>query len=88
MSRSIELLEVKNCNCKPVLVCEDDTFNYEAFQYLLGCHNLESDWAEDGQEGVEMFKKSFKCCPYKVVFMDLGLPKMNGYEANKAIQEF
>jgi len=88
IGKSKESAVAPKCSCKPVLVCEDEPFNYHTFQYILKSLNFDSDWACNGKEGVEMFAKSFECCPYKIVFMDCAMPVLNGYGANEKIIQF
>ena len=50
--------------------------------------NVESDGAQNGQIALEMVKKSFDCCPYKIVFMDVNMPIMGGLQATHEIREW
>ena len=70
---------------KTVLLCEDNEMNREIAKVLLEKQNLHVDCAEDGSEGVLMFNDS-KIGTYMAVFMDIRMPKMNGYDAAKAIR--
>ena len=65
-----------------ILLVEDNVNNQMLFIYYLKafCHPI--DVAENGQQGVERFKST----PYDVVFMDLAMPVMDGYEATRAIR--
>jgi len=42
---------------------------------------FEVDTAMNGKEAVEKYTQSLACCPYRIVFMDLNMPIMNGIEA-------
>ena len=39
---------------------------------------MESDGASNGLIAFEKVKKSFECCPYKIVLMDVNMPVMGG----------
>jgi len=46
---------------------------------------MESDSAANGLIAVEKFKQSQKCCPYRLIFMDMSMPVMDGREASRKI---
>ena len=68
-----------------MLLVEDIEINRVILRELLKETNLEIDEAEDGQRAVEMFEKS-PPGTYDVIFMDIQMPKMTGYEATRAIR--
>lgn len=84
---SVVSSENQECNCKPILVTDDNEFNLFTFSQLLLQFNLESDGAENGQVAVDMVKKSLQCCPYKAIFMDCFMPIMDGYAATGKLLE-
>ena len=81
---SVEV-ERKDFSGKRVLLVDDIDVNREIAAELLSMHNFEVEQAADGQEAVE---KISEAAPnyYDVVFMDVQMPNMNGYEATKAIR--
>lgn len=78
--------EDPTCDCKPILICEDNEFNLFTFRSILNTLQLGADWAENGEVGVSMVEKAIKtCCPYKLIFMDCYMPVMDGYKATTEI---
>lgn len=76
------------CGCCPVLVVDDNEFNiYTLTQMIKISFNLDPDTAFDGHQAVEKFKESCKCCPYRLIFMDINMPVMDGHEATKMIRK-
>ena len=67
---------------KRILVVDDAADNREAMQMLLILYGHSVELAEDGEEAV---KKALAGRP-DVAFVDIGLPKLNGYEVAKEIR--
>ena len=53
---------------------------------MLGKYDITVDVAENGEIGLNMFKES-KINKYDLVFMDIQMPIMNGYETTEAIRK-
>lgn len=70
---------------KKVLMCEDNHLNAQIAQIMLKDLGIECDVANDGEDGVSLFKKS-KLFEYAAVLMDLRMPGVDGYEATKQIK--
>lgn len=68
-----------------ILVAEDNDVNWEIISMLLQMYGVESERAEDGQLAVDRIKQA-KEGDYQLIFMDIQMPVMNGYEATKAIR--
>lgn len=67
-----------------VLVAEDNTVNQKVARQYLTRLGFTVDIAQNGQEAVEMFKKS----KYDLVFMDCQMPVLNGYQATDEIKRY
>lgn len=70
---------------RKVLIVDDTEINADILKELLEIVNIQADWAENGRIAVEMFEKS-AAGEYHMIFMDVQMPIMNGYEATKAIR--
>ena len=67
------------------LLVEDNELNAEIAMEILGMTGLTMDRAADGTEAVDMISE----CEdgyYDIIFMDIQMPKMNGYDATRAIR--
>jgi CheY-like chemotaxis protein len=64
------------------LIVEDDEFNILTLDLVLRNLGILADQAGNGLVAFEMVKNSFKCCPYRLVFMDINMPVMDGLEAS------
>ena len=65
-----------------ILVCEDNEINQEVVAGLLDMIGIVPDIAANGREGIEFLDRQ----QYHMVFMDVLMPEMNGYEATEAIR--
>ena len=80
-----EQIQTTDLTGKRMLLVEDIEINRIILIELLAETNIEIDEAEDGQRAVEMFEVS-PPGGYDVIFMDVQMPRMNGYEASRAIR--
>lgn len=69
-----------------ILLAEDNEINWEVASELLSELGPEVEWAEDGQICLEKFEKS-PAGYYDLIFMDIRMPHMTGYEAAQAIRK-
>jgi hemerythrin-like metal-binding protein len=66
-----------------ILLVEDDLFNQEIAQLLLGDVGLEVDIAPDGAAALQRLAET----PYPLVLMDMLMPRMGGLEATRELRK-
>ena len=66
-----------------ILIAEDDQVSRLVLGGMLQRADYETDFAENGQKVVEMWKSG----KYDLILMDVQMPRMNGLEATVAIRE-
>jgi len=69
---------------QPVLIVEDNLMNLKYIKKLFEKWELKYDVANNGWEAY----KKFKANHYSMIFMDLQMPIMDGYEATTYIREY
>ena len=67
-----------------VLVVDDEKLIVKGIRFSLEQDGYEVDCAYDGEEAIEMAKKT----EYDIVLLDVMLPKHDGFEGCQAIREF
>lgn len=68
-----------------VLAAEDNEINAEILVDLLDMEGVKCEIACNGQEALQKFEQS-EPGKYDLIFMDIQMPVMNGYEAARAIR--
>lgn len=66
-----------------ILMAEDNEINVMVFQKTLARWNLKADVAQDGQLALKAIENG----NYDVVFMDINMPVMDGFEASRLIRQ-
>ncbi|CAD8109891.1 unnamed protein product [Paramecium primaurelia] len=84
-SRSCQLCT----QCTQVLIVDDVPFNQIALKALLLHYKIQADQAYDGYQAIEIVKKQTQkhCQFYALIFMDIEMPGINGFQATKEILE-
>ena len=59
-----------------VLVCDDEPYILESVAYIIEREGFEVITAEDGEEGLNLARKEKPA----LIFLDVMMPKMTGYE--------
>ena len=67
-----------------VLVVDDEKLIVKGIRFSLEQDGYEVDCAYDGEEAIEMAKKT----EYDIVLLDVMLPKHDGFEVCQVIREF
>lgn len=66
-----------------VLIVEDNKINQKVLFKLLEKIDIKSDIANNGKEAVALYSEN----DYDIIFMDLHMPEMDGFEATAAIHK-
>ncbi|CAD8180739.1 unnamed protein product [Paramecium pentaurelia] len=90
--QEIQIEKVQNqlCkNCVHVLIVDDIPFNQMTLKLNLNHYQIKADQAFDGFQAIEKVKNKFSqhCQTYKLIFMDIEMPGIDGFQASKQILE-
>jgi len=73
-----------NWEGKIIIVAEDVPINFRLLELNLKKTNVTLFWAKNGEEVVELARNN----DVDLILMDIQMPKLDGYEATKAIKLF
>ncbi|CAD8111640.1 unnamed protein product [Paramecium primaurelia] len=75
--------------CVHVLIVDDIPFNQIALKLMLKHYQIEADQAFDGFQAIEKVKIKLEqhCSSYKLIFMDIEMPGINGFQTSYQINE-
>ncbi|MCI5501717.1 MAG: response regulator [Lachnospiraceae bacterium] len=80
--KSLENMDFSN---RRVLLVEDNELNAEIATVILEMTGLKVEHVSDGTEAVDRMSESSDGY-YDIIFMDIQMPKMNGYDTTRAIR--
>jgi CheY-like chemotaxis protein len=85
-----ELMPLKNLDEMDLssyraLLVEDNELNAEIATEILGHTGITVDVADDGSRAVDILRERSDI-KYDIIFMDIQMPKMNGYDATRVIR--
>lgn len=78
-------LEELDLSGKRALLVEDNEINAEIAGEVLSMMGMQVEYATNGKEAVDMMMQATDKY-YDIIFMDIQMPVMNGYEATRAIR--
>lgn len=78
------------CPNPKVLVVDDNAFNLQTLSYLLKGFNVDCQTVTDGSVAIQDVIANEGCCVkcknYKIIFMDVEMPNMNGFEVTSVLR--
>lgn len=80
-SNEIKFNSTKDIIINKALIVEDNLINQKVLHKLLDKLNIPSDIAVNGKEAVSLYNEN----EYDIIFMDLHMPEMDGFEATEKI---
>ncbi len=81
----LQIYSEKDFSDKYMLIVEDNEFNAEVLGEILKSTGVHIDYAKNGQEAVDIITNTQKDY-YNIILMDIKMPVMDGYAAEKAIR--
>jgi len=82
---ALDQFHQKDFHGKRALLVEDNELNAEIAAEILGMTGLTVEHARDGQEALDKVASMAEAY-YDIIFMDIQMPVMNGYDATRAIR--
>jgi CheY-like chemotaxis protein len=77
--------------CPSILIADDEPFNIFTLGSMLSWLGASSEGAQNGEECMkkikEMANKKCNCRGFVALFLDINMPKINGFQVARQIQE-
>jgi len=88
----IHLAEEYQCECPKILLVDDEPLNLMVLGNYLNSINIRYEKAENGQIALDKLNSYFeniqcKCKGYKLIFMDINMPVLDGVQATIKIKQ-
>ena len=80
---NIEKIAKEHLSGHKVLIIDDNNINLQVARELISVVDVEADIAASAKAGIELIREE----KYSLVFMDIQMPEINGYEATKIIRD-
>jgi CheY-like chemotaxis protein/nitrogen-specific signal transduction histidine kinase len=88
---TIQRFIAENCKCPKVLIVDDEPFNVFVLKKYMNGTGIKADVAMNGKAAIEIILKRREscqvCATYKIIFMDINMPIMNGIVTTSKIKE-
>ncbi len=84
LDESLDSNPITDFTNKMALIAEDIEINYKILDGILKKKGIQTVWAKNGKEAVELCRNS----KFDLVLMDIRMPQMDGLEATSLIRKF
>ncbi|CAD8114467.1 unnamed protein product [Paramecium primaurelia] len=85
---------LNECNCKIILIVDDEEFNIQVLSHMVKQLGFEIDFAFNGKQAIEKVQNQLDkrcnpsyCIGYNCILMDINMPIMNGWETVQRIRQ-
>ncbi|CAD8207915.1 unnamed protein product [Paramecium octaurelia] len=85
---------INSCNCKIVLIVDDEEFNVDVLIHMVKQLGFDTDFAFNGKQAIEKVQTQLlkrcsqqNCIGYNCILMDINMPMMSGWETVQRIRQ-
>jgi len=82
------------CTCPKILIVDDNAYNLNVMKMMLKSFGIESEGVLDGELAIQAVldneghhPQSLQCKNFSLIFMDVEMPRMGGFETSKALRK-